>query len=293
MEKSFLKVCLITVLWGWISLFSATPSDAQIVLLDSFVPPDLGELNGIGFDAATGNLLLHASSNASLHIISPEGVILDTIPDPGAQGNDSDYDFVSQTISIGGVSIPADTLLVFEGDSSTEFIAAVEKTTGTVLVTLPLAGSGMTEGAYHNGRMTFFTINFGNDVIREVNPATGVEITNFGFGPGSWDAFFNDVDILEADGNLYLVSDTQNTIRVMTPDGSFVRDIDVGALGLSGMSGLAFDDNSGEAWVSSTNGTVYRLGGFEAIPEPATITLFLVGLAAMAIRLAGSKRTPL
>jgi hypothetical protein len=88
------------------------------------------------------------------------------------------------------------------------------------------------------------------------------------------------------------VSDTQNTIRVMTPDGSFVRDIDVGALGLSGMSGLAFDDNSGEAWVSSTNGTVYRLGGFEAIPEPATITLFLVGLAAMAIRLAGSKRTP-
>ena len=46
---------------------------------------------------------------------------------------------------------------------------------------------------------------------------------------------------------------------------------------LGQLNGIAFDDLTGEAWISSTNGTIYHLGGFEAIPEPSTLALWGTG----------------
>ena len=258
-------------------LLTAASLPGQIFFIDSFNPSEIGQLNGIGFDPVSGNLFIHASANASIHVYTPTGTLVDTITDPGDNGNDSDYEFAFQAININGVNIPANSLLIIEADNLPARLIAADKNTGATLATLSLGSVRLTGGSFHPARATFFTIDFTADVIREIDPANGSQLNSFGFG-GGWDAFFSDVEVLGADNNLYLVSSTQNIIRVLGETGTFIQDIDVGALGVTGMSGIAFDDLSGEAWISSTNGNVYHLGGFEAIPEPSTAAFIALGI---------------
>ncbi len=251
----------------------------QIFLIDSFDPPELGEINGIAFDPVSGDLFLHQSFNSLIHEYTSLGALVNSIPDPGSNGNDSDYEFAFQSININGTIAPPNSLLVIEGETDPQRLIAVDKTTGFLLASVNLAEpiGSLVGGSFHPTRETFITIDWSSDLIREFDSITGNQLNSFGFGTG-WDAFFADVEVLGADDNLYLVSDSQNTIRVLTDTGTFIQDIDAGVLGVSGMSGIAFDDLKGEAWISSTNGNIYHLGGFEAIPEPSTGTLFAIGI---------------
>ena len=67
------------------------------------------------------------------------------------------------------------------------------------------------------------------------------------------------MDIAASNSNLFVVSSSQNIIRELTPAGLCVRDVDVTPLGISGMSGVAVDDNTGFLWISSTNGNLYHV----------------------------------
>ncbi len=259
-------------------LGSSAPISGQIFFIDSFNPSEIDEINGIGFDPVSGHLFLHESFNTSIHEYSSTGTLLNSISDPGSNGNDSDYEFAFQSININGTIVPPNSLLVIDGETDPQRLIAVDKTNGSLLASVNLAEpiGVLTGGSFHLTRQTFITIDWNDDLIREFDSITGNQLNSFGFGSG-WDAFFSDVEVLGANDNLYLVSDSQNTIRILTPTGTFVENIDVGSLGVSGMSGIAFDDLLGEAWISSINGNIYHLGGFEAIPEPSTLALWGTG----------------
>ena len=122
-----------------------------------------------------------------------------------------------------------------------------------------------TGGGYSLARGTFFTSDWNRNFIQEVDASDGTILGEFPIRPAgspAWDFFYSDLEVLDADGNLYLVSDSQTSIRAMSPTGVWGGDFQVGSLGVSGMSGIAIDDETGEAWISSQNGNVYRLSGF-------------------------------
>ena len=109
------------------------------------------------------------------------------------------------------------------------------------------------------------------DTISEINPATGAVLNSFPVAPTGSPVFavsFGDVEVNQTTGNLFVVSNSQNRIRELTPTGRFVRDIEVGTLGFVEMSGIAIDDSTGSMFLSSTNGSVYLLG---VLPAPVAM----------------------
>ena len=236
-------------------------ADAQISLLGSFDPSELGQLNAIGFDSSSETVYLHESRSDEVHQYSPAGELLRSIPDRVNQGNDSDLEFSDVPLQLAGTLVPANTLLVTANEILPPQFSAVDKETGDVLAQLDLdrlAIGRLTGGAYHPLRNSLFVIDWTMDLIHEVELAGGSILNSFGFGE-NWDAFFSDVEVAPGSNRLYLVSSLQPRIRVLESDGTFVHDVDVTRLGISGMSGIAFENDTGHAWISSSNGTVYHV----------------------------------
>jgi uncharacterized repeat protein (TIGR01451 family) len=233
--------------------------------------PGLGTLVGMGFDPVSGNVFVYPDFDTVIHEFTPTGAeVLPTIPRAGNSSNDFDLDFLPAAATIGGVSVPANTLLVINGDDSPDKLHAINKDTGTLLATVNIAASGLhVGGSYHQGRQSLFIVNTA-DTISEINPATGAVLNSFPVAPTGSPAFgvnFGDVEMNQTSGNLFVVSDNQNRIRELTPTGEFVQDIDLGDL-VSGMSGIAIDDTTRNIFLSSTNGSVYLLG---FVPAPVAM----------------------
>lgn len=146
---------------------------------------------------------------------------------------------------------------------------AARATDGAVLAQQTFGASlvgAWTGGAYHHDRDTFFCTDWSWNALQEVNADDGAVVQQFTVNPAgapSFYLYYSDVDVLRASGHLYVVSSQQAFIRVMTPAGQWVTDIDVSGLGVSEMAGIAIDDGRGEAWICSQNGVVYQLGGLE------------------------------
>jgi outer membrane protein assembly factor BamB len=237
-------------------------------LVGSFDPIEGSSMNSIGYSAQTQEIFVHFNFNASIHVYAPDGMFVRTIPKPYAGGNDDDMDVVNVPVNINGTTVPAGTLLIFENEPDPPRITAVDPADGTVLAEQVFDGGAVgqwTGGAYSAARGTFFSADWSGDRIQELNGETGAILNDFTIAPpGSpaWDFFYSDLDVLDSDGILYLVSDSQTTIRAMTPDGAWGGDFELAPFGISGMSGIAFDDSTGDAWISSTNGSVYHLSDF-------------------------------
>lgn len=239
-----------------------------------------GSIDSIGYDSVTGNLYVHLERNADIRVISQAGVQQFTISAPGSTSNDFDLDFAESTVSVGGTSVAANSLLVFNGDDGPETLRALDKNTGAILASVALPSGSLVGGAHHAVRGSVFTVDFiGNDLVREINPSTGVQSNSFSPQvPVSFNVDYGDIDVYSPTGNLFIVSSIQNTVREVTPDGAFVRDIDLDVLGISGMSGIAIDAINDIAWISSINGNVYEVSGlFTPVPLPGAIWLFLSG----------------
>jgi len=255
---------------------TATASTADITLLGSFDPPG-GQLNAIGY--ADGLIYAHFSGSGQTITYTPDGTQAGTLPFAPGAGNDSDIDFALSPLDVGGTIVPVGTMLVTQGEPSTQTLYAMDPGDGTILASQALAEpiGQLTGGSHDPFEGDLVAIDWSNDVIRRFNTDDGSAGDSFGFGSG-FDAFFSDVEVSAVTGNMYLVSSSQNFIRVLGPTGSLIEDLDVDSLGVSGMSGIALDHIAAEAWISSTNGTIYRLGGFPKVPAPGTLSLAALGL---------------
>lgn len=268
-----MKRCSWIVLAALSGTCPAVASAGGLTLAGSFDPAEGGAMNSIGYSVQAQEIFVHFNSNASIHVYATDGTFLRTIPKPFAGGNDDDMEFANVAVMINGTSVPAGTLLIFENENEPPRITAVDPDDGTVLAEQAFDGSALgqwTGGAYSTARGTFFAADWSADRIQELDGAGSI-LNDFPIRPpGSpaWDFFYSDLDVLDADGNLYLVSDAQSSIRAMTPDGVWGGDFELAPFGVSGMSGIAIDDSTGEAWISSQNGSVYRLAGF---PPPGCV----------------------
>jgi len=238
---------------------------AQPVLLDQF-DPGLGTLVASAFDYSTDRVWVYNGFGTLLNSYTRAGAVLASVPRPGEAADDFDIDVLFEGITLNGVQVPAGSLLVINGETDPAEVYAVDPATGTVLASLTTAfgNDHVVGGAWHVQRDTIFLVADQNDSvtpnrIAEVNPGNGAVVNSFGPGAG-FVVNYGDLAISAVTGNLYLVSSLQGFIRVLAPtDGAVLVDIPLPA-GVSSVSGLGIDDGREEAWLSSTNGTVYRIG---------------------------------
>jgi hypothetical protein len=141
---------------------------------------------------------------------------------------------------------------------------------------MPLPLGNPVGGAFHPGRGTLFVVEWGSDTILEVELDTGSTLATFPVRPAGspvFDVFYGDVSVDPASGNLLLVSSSQTTLRVLTPTGAFVRDVDLAGFGISSMSGLGWDPATGTAWIATTNGAIHRVANLDTFAPTRRSTL--------------------
>lgn len=234
-------------------------------LLSSFAP-DLGTLVSIARDPGSGNLYVHDDFSDSIYVYDPSGQRAgNSVTRPGWSSNDIDLDVLTVGATIGGTQVPSGTLLVNNGEAAPMTLFAVDPVEDVVLdsVVIQVAGNPV-GGAYHPIRGTFFSVSWNNDLIYEVDSSTGEVVAEFPVTPpGSpvWDVYYGDVDVHPVTGDLYVVSNYESSIRVLSPTGVWIRDVDLTPSGATLPSGIALDPDGPVAWLSSTNGTVYQVDG--------------------------------
>lgn len=258
---------------------TAAPASAEPTLGTSF-NPGLGAISAIAYDDATGNVFIYNSDDTVIYEYTPAGTQVDTIPIGPACNliiSNVDFDFAPEPVNMAGTVAPANSLLVVNGDNCGRTFRAKDKNTGADVagpVALALSGGQPKGGSWSAARNTLFTANWDTDTIREYDVSTSPAtlLNSFPVAPtGSpqFDINEGDIEVSLVTGNLYVVGQTQDVIRELTPTGTFVRDIDLAFLGLPfGLAGIALNDLTGAAWVSTTGFEVYRVDGVLP-PAPA------------------------
>ena len=228
----------------------------------------LGLLVSSGFDSTSDHVWVYGGSDRDLRSYTGTGGLLSSIEAPGENANDVDIDFAPEALTIGSTAVPAGSLLFINGETGAADIYAVDKTTGAIIATLNTAFgvSHVVGGAYHPGRKTFFLVQDNQpgaaqaNRIAEIDPRTGRVLNTFQI-TSPFSVYYGDLEVSAATGNLFVVSSSESRVAEFTPAGAFVRYWALPS-GVRSLSGIGFDDARGEAWVSGTDGTVWRLGGF-------------------------------
>ncbi len=283
-DRYMLLCFLITVT----SIMSASQA-SDIVLLNTF-STGLQVPHAAAFDPFADSIWLHESFGENFVEASRDGVFTgSTLAQPGNLSDDSDITIIDEAINVNGVVVPAGTMLFgtgddFDGPENDAHLYAMDPTTGGILSAIDLPDTllgTMTRNnivgvAHSSVSDSLFFTSYRSDGVMEFDPSTGDVLNEFTLSPpGStpFDIFYGDIEFNEADGNLYAIG-IEPIIRVVTPSGAFVKDYDLGPLGVVGqLSGLGIDADRSELWITSTNGNLYHLG----IPEPSTLSIIGIG----------------
>ncbi|MEM8840415.1 MAG: Ig-like domain-containing protein [Pseudomonadota bacterium] len=234
-------------------------------LISQFDPSGSGSLYSMSVSANSAEIAVVAQSSSTIDIYTPQGVFLRSLTLPGDIGNDGDLDFVPESFDLAGVTIPRGALLVMSGDSAEAEVFAIDPSDGEVLSTLnTVVGNSFTVGmAYNPVTATLFllTCNCDSDgnVIVEVDPATGQELSRIELDPLNFQTFFGDLDVDPTTGDLIVVSSASTEILRLSSQGTVLERVDLPATvdGLSGVSVVRGDPL--DIFVSSTSGSVFRL----------------------------------
>ena len=238
-------------------------SVASNVVLQSF-NPGLGLLVGVAFDPTSSNVMVYPDFDSAIYKFTASGQeVLPRIARPGASSANFDLEVTPVPITIGTVTVPAGSLLVINSDNNPKTIYVLDKSTGNVLASRVLTVGGKPVGAsFHPSRNSLYVVEFDTDLVREINLVTGAVLQSFAVRPTGSPVFevsYGDIAVNPLTGNLSIASDTQNSIRELTPTGQFVRDLPLS--GISKLSGLAIDPGTGHLWVSTTTGIVAEISG--------------------------------
>lgn len=236
---------------------------APVVLTSGFTfTPALGSLCGAGFDHVTEWLWLHPCNSVNVNAFDGAGTAEGTIARPGESANDVDLTFAPGAILIGVNAVAEGSMLFINGETGVADVHLPEAVASTPLATA-FGDSHVVGGAYHVARASLFVVQ---DKVSATNPNTIAELDPItGAVLGMWstlpavDVNFGDVEVCQATGNLFVISSDDPSLTELTPTGALVakHPLPVGVGTLSGL-GLA---PGGQAWVSGTDGGVWRLEG--------------------------------
>jgi uncharacterized protein YjiK len=228
-----------------------------------------GNLRDVAFDPATNSAWVvnypGASPSALRRLDLATGAELQSIPltvkDFGStQITVAGLQMAPETFTLNGASIPAGSLLVFNGEPNTDRVIALNPATGAVLASLTLkANYDLTSGLYDPTTKHLLLTERNSSARRllEIDPADGAEISSL---PIDY-AEERGLAIDPVTGNLWLAGTSTPSVLVeMTRSGTQVRQINIGLQGVndSEVSGLSFDD-TGKLLVSSTQGRIYSV----------------------------------
>ena len=245
-----------------------------VTKLETSVMPGFGALNGIAFDSSTNRIFVHADLGSTIEIFQKTGAYLGSIPDPGANGYSSDYFFSSKDTKIGGVNVPANSLLILDDHLGAGLLIAADPDTGAIIASqnLTFITGEAVGGTYCATTGTFFAIDYIMDEIYEFDGSDGALLNTFSVG-ADFDVYYGDIEFNPFDGNLYAVSSSQNLVRVFEPNGDIVEDIDLTGV-TDYLSGLSFDSHTGEAFLSTARGDIARVifNRYSVIADSVKIT---------------------
>jgi len=223
----------------------------------------------LAYDDVRDSLWIYKASGSTIQHYSINGELLGSLTRPGGSGNDDDLDVLSAPATLAGVDVPEGTLLFCDGDAGTTEIYALDTETGVVLATLPVAfGNSHVVGcAWHRARQTLFllqdrvTSTEGN-TIAEIDPLTGAVLNSFSVAP-DLSIYYGDIEVSEANGNLFVVSSDEQVFAQLKPNGDLVGEYLL-PVGVDSLSGIGLDDRDGLAWVSDIDGTLSLIDGLLA-----------------------------
>jgi hypothetical protein len=245
----------------------ARDSSAALSILGQFDPANAGSLCGLAYDPFSQAVWIYGCSGTSIQEYSRSGSYLNAVVRPGEPADDVDVEAAPEILQLGVTLIPAVALLFVNGESGFAEIYAVDNVTGLVLATLQTSfgASHVVGGAYHPGRNTIFLLQDRVPVaaernrIAEIDPTTGSVLGSFQI-TGVFDINFGDIEVCASTGNLLVVSSIQTSLAEYTPGGALVQ-LHALPVGVASLSGIGHDDETGEAWVGGTRGSVWQLGG--------------------------------
>ena len=250
---------------------------AQITLLDSFSVGE-SEILGlkIGFNPVSENLFVHLFDDTSrgLTEYSQGGTVVRSFG-PTLDFGTGGFDFTPSPIVIDGNEIPAGHLINL--DTAFHSLRSFDLTAGTSTPGINLVngnqgysgiGLDVANGIAVVGESFFHNLTLVNF---ETNSLDNRNLSSNQF-------VVLDLDVLAATNTAFVVG-FETQINELSYDGEVLDSIDLAPLGVTGhLASLTFNDEAGEAWVANDSGTIYRLGGFPAVPEPASVILTFSGL---------------
>ncbi len=207
-------------------------------------------------------------SASTIDRYTEEGTFISSASMVGGAANDVDIDMAPVDLVMNGTFVEQGRLLLVNGEVGVAEIYAIDEVTNVVIDTLvPAFGnSHVVGGSYHPQRGTFFLVQDNVPTaalanrVAEIDAMTGAVIQEFSVLP-HFDVNYGDLDISPISGHLFIVSSAESTIAEFTPEGVFVTEHALPA-GVSGLSGIALDNDLEGAWVCNTGGLVYKLGDF-------------------------------
>ncbi|HQZ44172.1 MAG TPA: T9SS type A sorting domain-containing protein [Flavobacteriales bacterium] len=249
-------------------LLNAFPIQAQLTILTQFNPSNTGGLCGIAYNSPVGEVLVIGCSANTIDRYTEDGTFLTSAAMVGGTANDVDIDMSPTDLMLNGTFVDQGQLLLVNGESGVAEIFAIDEVTNEVIDTLitDYGVSHVVGGSYHPLRGTFYLVQdnvpsgFNGNRVAEIDTATGDTLQTFPLDP-NFDVNFGDMDISPISGNLFIVSSSDAGIAEFTPDGVFVQNHAL-PVGISGLSGIALDNDLEGAWVCNTSGVVWKLGNF-------------------------------
>ena len=144
-----------------------------------------------------------------------------TITRPGASTSQIGLDFLGKDLVVNSIPVPTGSLMVVNAADDPDRLYYLNPTTGAVIASVPLAGLpqvdelGVVGVAYHPTRQTLFVVR-SNDLITEINPATGAAIKSFHTGFGLSQSV-GDIAVQPGTGNL-IVADSGRRLLMLDPE---------------------------------------------------------------------------
>jgi len=258
---------------GEVSVSTAGGTSAPVALNTVRLSVEGTYLGDVAIDPTSGAIWVSDYTNPGhlLRINAQDGTVAQTITLGGDYGTSYLYNYaglqvVGAAMTLGSTSVPAGSLLVFNGYANPDRVIAVNPGTGAIIASLALAGNYDLTGAVFNpgnGHIYLTEHNGAGNRIVELSATSGAQlgVMTAPFNVQSWAGLAIDPSsghlwLGAVNGGPQLVEYRIEASGVLTE----LRRVDTRAQGLNDneISGLSFAPD-GSLWAASTQGELYRL----------------------------------